>query len=197
MTGVQTCALPIFPIPEHWPQAYAQDVGWKATGVVWGAWDREHDIWYVHSIYKRGQTEPAVHAAAIKSRGDWIPGIMDPAANGSSQRDGKKLKDEYEELMGDDITNAVNSVEAGIFECYKRMTTGRLKVFKSCTQWFEEFRIYRRDKRGKVVKENDHLMDPTRYLVMTGKDVAIVYNKGLLRNLSVTEIMDRVPLGVG
>jgi hypothetical protein len=29
--------------------------------------------------------------------------------------------------------------------------------------WLSEFRIYRRDEKGKIVKQNDHLMDATRY----------------------------------
>jgi hypothetical protein len=44
------------------------------------------------------------------------------------------------------------------------MSTGRLKVFRSMQQWLAEFRLYRRDERGRVVKDNDHLMDCTRYL---------------------------------
>ena len=46
------------------------------------------------------------------------------------------------------------------------MSSGRLKVCKSLQQWFAEFRLYRRDEKGKVVKERDHLMDATRYLEM-------------------------------
>jgi hypothetical protein len=97
--------------------------------------------------------------------------------------------------LGLDLTFAENAVEAGIFNVYQRMTTGRLKVFRSMTQWLEEFRIYRRDKHGKPVKQNDHLLDCTRYLIMSGLDVAKVYNRRLLRNMSVTDIMDRIPLG--
>jgi hypothetical protein len=47
---------------------------------------------------------------------------------------------------------------------WNRLSTGRLKVFKTLGAWFEEFRLYRRDQKGHVVKENDHLMDATRYL---------------------------------
>jgi hypothetical protein len=48
------------------------------------------------------------------------------------------------------------------------MVTGRLKVFGSCQAWFDEFRMYRRDARGRVVKTNDHLMDCLRYMVRSG-----------------------------
>ena len=84
-----------------------------------------------------------------------------------NQTDGRRLTEEYRDL-GLNLVPADNAVEAGIFACYQRMASGRLKVFKTCAAWFSEFRIYRRDEHGKVVKERDHLMDATRYLVMTG-----------------------------
>jgi hypothetical protein len=43
-----------------------------------------------------------------------------------------------------------------------------MKVFKSCSNWLYEFRLYRRDDKGRIVKANDHLMDDTRYMVMSG-----------------------------
>ena len=67
--------------------------------------------------------------------------------------------------LGLDLERAINAVEAGIHKVWLRMSTGRLKVFKSCQNWLSEFRIYRRDEKGHIVKENDHLMDSTRYLV--------------------------------
>src|ERR1700676_3248186 len=48
-----------FAIPAHWPRGYGMDVGWNNTAAVWGAIDREHDILYLDSEYKRGQAEPA------------------------------------------------------------------------------------------------------------------------------------------
>jgi len=49
------------------------------------------------------------------------------------------------------------------------MHAGKLKVFNSLSNFYSEFRAYRRDKDGKVVKERDHLMDGMRYLVMSGR----------------------------
>jgi hypothetical protein len=31
-----------------------------------------------------------------------------------------------------------------------------------------EIRLYRRDEKGKIVKDRDHLMDCARYLIMSG-----------------------------
>ena len=63
------------------------------------------------------------------------------------------------------LPGAVVSVEAGIADMLDRMLTGRLKVAKHLTEWFEEFRLYHR-KDGKIVKEYDDLLSATRYLIM-------------------------------
>ena len=69
---------------------------------------------------------------------------------------------------------ADNSRESGLFNVHQRLATGRLKVFRSLGPWFAEYRIYRRDEKGNVVKKKDHAMDATRYLVVSGIDVAAV-----------------------
>jgi hypothetical protein len=46
-----------------------------------------------------------------------------------------------------------------------RMESGRFKVFKHLTDWFDEYRLYHR-KDGRVHKEGDDLMSATRYAVM-------------------------------
>lgn len=162
-----------FEIPAHWPRAYGLDVGWNRTAAIWGAWDREANIVYLYSEHYRGQAEPSIHAEGIKARGTWVPGVIDPAARGRSQRDGQQLLQNYIDL-GLDIEVAFNGRESGIYEVWSRLSTGRLKVFKSVSNWISEYRLYRRDDRGQVVKENDHLMDATRYLIMSGLDRAKV-----------------------
>lgn len=156
-----------FDIPAHWPRAYGMDVGWNRTAVPWGAIDRETDTLYLYSEHYRGQAEPVIHAQSIKARGDWIPGVIDPAARGRGQRDGQQLLQSYIDL-GLDIEVALNGVESGILEVWQRLSSGRLKVFRNMTNWLGEYRLYRRDEKGQVVKTNDHLMDATRYLVMSG-----------------------------
>lgn len=163
--------VPDFEIPAHWPKAFGLDVGWNRTAAVWGALDRESDTLYLYSEYYRGQAEPAIHAQAIRARGEWIPGVIDPAARGRAQADGRQLLQDYIDL-GLDLEVAFNGVESGIYEVWQRMSSGRLKAFKSLVSWASEFRLYRRDEKGRIVKENDHIIDATRYLVMSGLERA-------------------------
>lgn len=155
-----------FEIPAHWPKCFGLDVGWNWTAAIWGALDRQTDTLYLYSDYLRSEGGPDIHASAIRARGDWIPGAIDPAANGRSQVDGQALMQLYRRL-GLDIVNADNDVETGLYEVWIRLSSGRLKAFKSLRQYIEEFRIYRRDAKGRIVKQRDHLMDAKRYMIMT------------------------------
>lgn len=180
MKGVPSLgAGAIYPVPESryviepvklsakWPRAYGMDVGWNRTAAIWGAYDDNADTVYVYAEHYMGQAEPSIHADAIRSRGSWIPGAIDPASRGRSQHDGSRLIDQYGDL-GLKLVPADNAVSAGIEAVWRRLSSGRLKVFSTCTNLLAEIRIYRRDEHGRIVKENDHLMDSLRYLIMTG-----------------------------
>lgn len=158
-----------FEIPPHWPRGYGLDVGWNRTAAVWGARDNETSTVYLYSEHYRGQAEPIIHAQSIKDRGAWMHGVIDPASRGRSQQDGAQLLATYCQ-MGLHLETAINAVESGIYTVWQLLSAGKLKVFKSLSNWLFEFRIYQRDKDGKVVKRNDHLMDATRYFIMSGRD---------------------------
>lgn len=160
-------------IPDHWPRAFALDVGWNRTACLWGAWNRDSDTVYLYDEYYVSEAPPQVHADAIRARGHWIPGVIDPASRGRAQKDGVALMDEYLNL-GLDLQPADNAVEAGLFTVYRRLVSSRLKVFTTLTNLRSERRLYRRDEKGKVVKERDHLMDAERYLIMSGMARATV-----------------------
>jgi len=162
-----------FAIPAFWPRAFALDVGWNCTAALWGAKDPADDTIYLYAEHKRGQEVPVVHAEAIKARGKWIKGAIDPAARGRQQADGTKLIETYRALDLN-LTEANNAVEAGIYEVWQRLVTGRLKVFSTLMNLKAEYQIYRRDEHGKIVKAHDHLMDDMRYLVNTWDKIAAV-----------------------
>ena len=158
-------------LPEHWPRAYGLDVGWNRTAAIWAAIDRESQRVYLYAEHYRGQAEPSVHADAIRARGAWIPGVIDPASRGRGQADGKQLLQAYLDL-GLNLTPAENAVEAGIHAVWQRLSAGRIKVFHTLENWLSEYRIYRRNTHGRIVKQGDHLMDSTRYLITTGLALA-------------------------
>lgn len=159
-----------FNIPAHWPRCYGMDTG-GTTAVVWGAIDRESDTLYIYDVYKREHPEPAIHFEAIKARGLWIPGVADAAALLMTAHDREQTIRLYKK-MGLDIQLPDKAVETGIQEVWELMSGGRFKVFVNCTQWWQEYRLYHRDERGKIVKMNDHAMDATRYMVRSGRNRA-------------------------
>jgi len=156
--------VPDFPIPAHWKRLYALDVGWNRTAALWGAWDLDADCIYLIAEHYRGQAEPSIHANAIQAKGRTLRGVIDPASRGRGQRDGEQLLQNYKDL-GLHLSLAINGVESGIYDVWQRLSSGRLKVFASLNNWFSEYRLYRRDEKGRIVKEHDHLMDCTRYLI--------------------------------
>lgn len=162
-----------FAIPAYWPRGYALDVGWNCTAALWGAMNPADDTLYLYAEHKRGQEVPVVHAEAIKARGKWIKGAIDPAARGRAQNDGTKLIETYRALELH-LVEANNAVEAGIYEVWQRLVTGRLKIFTTLMNLKAEYQIYRRDEHGKIVKAHDHLMDGMRYLVNTWQQIASV-----------------------
>ena len=159
-----------FPIPSWFKRCYGMDVGWNKTAVLWVAFDPDAGIYYIYSEYYAGQAVPAVHASAIKARGNWILGAVDPRSDARSQADGTRLVDLYLQ-EGLKITPADNSVEAGLYKISQLLEAGRIKVFDTCENWLTEFRIYRRDETGKIIKQHDHLMDAMRYAFVTGTEL--------------------------
>lgn len=164
--------VPTMAVPPHWRRAYALDVGWNRTAGLWGAIDPDTTIAYLYAEYYQAEQVASVHAAAIRARGDWIPGVIDPAARGRSQKDGETLLAAYIN-NGLKVTPSNNAVVAGLDLVWELLATGRLKVMAHLHNFLAEYRLYRRDEKGNIVKKHDHLMDCMRYFCLSGRDVAI------------------------
>lgn len=168
--GEDQITVPTREIPASWRRVYGMDVGWNRTAVIWAAEDPGSQSLELYDLHYQGQGEPASHAAAIRARGDWMAGVIDPASVASNIKDGSKLIDLYRSTeLGLELYMAENAVEAGITMMWNLLVSGRLKVQAHLFSWFAEFRKYHRDEKGKIVKANDHLMDATRYLVVSGR----------------------------
>ena len=146
------------------------DVGWNMTAGAWFAQNPDTGVYYLYAEYYRSKAEPSVHAHGFRAKGEWICGVIDPASRGRSQRDGHQLIQDYTDL-GLDLVPALNAREAGIQLVYQLLSSGQLKIFKdACPNWLREYRMYQRDENGNIVKKDDHLMDATRYFVLSGRD---------------------------
>lgn len=156
--------VPAFSIPDHWQRACGLDIRWQTAAAIWGARDPESGVLYLYDEYRQ-DADPDVHVTAIHARGQWIPGLIDPAGNARDQVDGQRLLEIYWNL-GLHLQSIDNSLESGILDVRQLMNSGRLKVFASLTRFLEERRLYRRDERDQVVKDQDHLLDATRCLVI-------------------------------
>lgn len=161
-----------FPIPAHWPQIGGLDFGWDHPfAAIKLAWDRDADTLYVTNAYRKREATPVTHAAALRPWGLWLPwswphdGLQHD--KGSGEELAKQYRDQQLNMLPERATfeDGGNGVEAGVTDMLDRMLTGRLKVFSHLADWFDEFRLYHRDK-GKIVKINDDLMSATRYAIM-------------------------------
>lgn len=164
-------------VMSHWPRAYGLDFGWNKTAAVWAAKDPETGVIYIYGEYYQGEQAPYQHTFAIKQRGDWVPGICDPRGDKSSERDGRKLINEYRDL-GLDLIQGDNSIQSGVARILNLLESGMLKVTYNCENWLSEFRTYRYDSKdpNKIARnQQDHLMDATRYLISRFDEVAISY----------------------
>jgi phage terminase large subunit-like protein len=159
-------------IPAHWPRICGIDFGWDhPTAAAWVAWDRDSDTVHIYDAYRVRENTPAVHAAAIRARGTWVPVSWPHDGLQHDKGSGEQLAQQYRNQglnmlpLRATWPDGTNGVEAGLFDMLDRMKTGRLRVAEHLNDWWHEFRLYHR-KDGKVVKECDDLMSATRYAIM-------------------------------
>lgn len=158
--------------PDHWKGLIGIDFGWDhPTAAVKLIYDPEKDCVYVTACYRQSREVPIYHAAAIKPWGNypvsWPHDALQHDKGSGEQlasiyrKHGLKMLSERAQFPDD----RGNGVEAGIQEMLERMQTGRWRVFRSCHDWFEEFRSYHR-KDGKIVKEREDILSASRYGLM-------------------------------
>jgi len=161
-----------FPIPPHWVELAGMDFGWDHPSAgARIAWDKDNDIIFVTGCHRAREQTPAMFAASVRPWGDWLKWAWPHDGLQHDKGSGEQLAHQYKaqglNMLSSRATfeDGTNGVEAGVMEMLDRMETGRLKVFSTCVDWFEEFRLYHR-KNGIIVKKNDDLLSATRYAMM-------------------------------
>ncbi|MBD3844258.1 terminase large subunit [Bosea sp. SSUT16] len=159
-------------VQRAWVLIGGVDFGWDhPTAAAKLAWDRDADVVYVIASYRKREATPIIHAAALKPWGVKLPWAWPHDGLQHDKGSGEQLAELYRKqglnMLPERATfeDGTNGVEAGVLDMLDRMQTGRLKVAKHLTEWFEEFRLYHR-KDGKIVKERDDLLSATRYALM-------------------------------
>ncbi len=161
-----------FQIPYYWPRICGIDFGYDHFfAAAWLAHDPDTDTLYVYDVYRQRLATPAIHAATMRAKGQWIPVSWPHDGLQHDKGSGDELAQLYKAqgiaMLPEKATwpDGGNSVEKGLIDLLERMQTGRFKVFSHLSEWFEEFRLYHR-KNGQLVKENDDAISATRYALM-------------------------------
>lgn len=156
-----------FEIPKHWHQIVGCDFGWDhPTAFVRCAIDRDSKIFYVFDAYKQAEQITAVHAAAVRPWGDWIPVAWPHDGYVHDKSSGDELAASFRaegiKMLPQHATHPSGGfgTEAAVQEMYQAMLTGKFKVMSHLSQWWDEFRTYHR-KEGQIVKKFDDLMSAT------------------------------------
>src|SRR5581483_2553245 len=144
------------------------------------AWDRDADIVYLTHEYQTTNSLPAVHVDAIKAWGDWKPVAWPHDGLNREKGTGDELQATYRRkglnLLPWKATNAPtvgqiegeggNSVESSVLAMLDRMLQGKWKVFRTCTTWLKERRMYHRDLKAKIVRLHEDMICASRYAHM-------------------------------
>jgi phage terminase large subunit-like protein len=188
-----------FKIPDYWVQIVGVDFGWDhPSAAVRIAWDRDSDCIYITNTHRAKAQTPVLFAPSVKAWGDWIPVAWPHDGLQHDKGSGEQLAAQYKaaglNMLKEHAAfeDGSNGVEAGLMEMLDRMQTGRLKVFDTLVDWFEEFRLYHR-KDGRVVKEMDDLLSATRYAIMMKRRATISAKK----NQPVARSYHQLDSGVG
>lgn len=168
-------------IPGHWARIKGCDFGidHPAAGVEI-AWDRDQDVIYVIDCYKEKNLTAAYNAVWFNKSNKFIPVAWPHDGMNREKSGGKTLAQHYREAGVNMLKKSARypravgetedkggpqPVEPIVDEVLERMVTGRLKVFSTLSEWFEEKRSYHR-KDGKIVTTRDDILKATFYAIM-------------------------------
>jgi phage terminase large subunit-like protein len=161
-----------FEIPDWWTWLAAIDFGIShPTAWVKCAYDPESDVVYIVQTYReKGKSVNEIAPFIRGASQGFIPTVYPHDGDNREKGSGKTLAELYREA-GVDMSmkfrnldkDQSNFVEPGLVTMDERLRTDRLKVFRNCTPFIEEYRRYHRDEKGQIVKVDDDTIDAARY----------------------------------
>lgn len=145
----------------------AVDFGFtNPTGVLSAKFDKDKHYWITDDFYKTGLTHEVVGDYVANKNYEKV--YPDPASPEAIEVLRQKGVNVYEVIKGAD------SIEAGIQKVRDLFKQGRIHIHKDCVNLIYELETYRypekkseRNEYEKPIKENDHLADCLRYMIMS------------------------------
>ena len=143
----ETIAIEHRDFPSHWARIGGLDFGWDHPfAAVELVWDRDADVVYVTKCYRVRQASVIAHCSALRAWGKdlrwaWPADGRQETLAGAGNPLAEQYRKEGLDLWIDhaQYEDGGTSVEAGIADMLVRMETGRFKVFKHLTDWFDDF----------------------------------------------------------
>lgn len=190
-----------FDFPENFLYLDSIDFGGLATtshptAFVRTAYDPQNDVIYIYDGFRlTGKEIPEIATyIRMKTHSDTIPVIW-PHDGNKTLGQGGTTKEQYlragVNMFENHFTNPPEDYKEegtggiqilpGITEMSARFNDGRLKVFSTVTDFFEEYRKYHM-KDGKIVDRHDDFMAATRYSVMSTRHAVSLIQKPINLN---------------
>jgi len=164
-----------FEIPNHFARIKGIDFGIDhPAAVIDMAWDRDKDIIYITRAWKKKGAKTEEHAQAINQGETWVPVSWPHDGTNREKSNGKRLKDNYRaygvkflsmSARYDNEKGGAQGVEGIVQQFDDRCRDGELKVFSTCTSFFDEYRNYHR-KGGQLTKTRDDILKACFYALM-------------------------------
>lgn len=175
-------AVDPFAIPAHWPKAYAVERKDGEIAALWGAIDPTDGVIHFYAEHTVPQATMTLQAAAIRARGEWIPGMFPKQAPGRSKTEGQALMRELKD--GGLLLRNVPYAEE-VTETVDQVNLGRVRVFNNLRGFEREYRGYQRDEKGDL-SETGLLMTCFRTWIGAGRSVAKVRDDDIAQSAAVT-----------
>lgn len=157
--------VPKFRIPAYWPKAFGMDPGYANFALIWLTQDPNTNVVYVYDEYKYGKVNYAIHVDAVKNRGDWIGGGIDPH-EAVKPRDTGETVQSYFESYNINLMAAKGDPDALRLRIRAGFDSGSIKIMDNCVGLLNEIRTYRYDAHdpNRIAKDQeDHRCDAMLY----------------------------------
>lgn len=182
-------SIPPREIPPHFAKIKGIDFGLDHPSALADcAWDRDNDIWYVTRVWRKsGVGVIDEHCEAINAVEPWVPVSWPHDGTTREKKNGQRIKDYYAVDKGIKMLSKSarykndqgggQPVEPIVLDIQQRAREGRLKVFSTCTEFFDEYRnLHRKD--GKIVAKRDDVLKAVMYALMMKRFAATPPRRG-------------------